>query len=272
MKLLVAGADRVDAGKTTFSIGLVDELGGTGFKPRGGNDYWFDHDDYLAAIEDGRLFGKDARRLAAASDAPVEPEEINPIHRLWLPTPRQPGILGQAHRQFIVDRVRNPETGTDHYVVNGTTEVPESAREDLPLHDAVVVEELDQFNDVMACCHTSVLEQFAERVRRADRAVVESYGDIANPVAGVGVDAVAVVEPTRVRFYDGERYQQACEAVGRSACGGQLEKRVTDVVEPLEPRVTMDLPALTRSERTEPERVRSAYGHAYDAGIALALE
>ncbi|MEF8791499.1 MAG: ATPase, partial [Haloarculaceae archaeon] len=65
MRLLVAGADRVDAGKTTFSTGLVHETGATGYKPRAGNDYWFDHDDYRRAVDAGRLYGKDARRLAA---------------------------------------------------------------------------------------------------------------------------------------------------------------------------------------------------------------
>ena len=51
MDLLVAGADRVDAD----------------------NDYWFDHDDYRDATERGRLFGKDARNLAAASSSSTGP-------------------------------------------------------------------------------------------------------------------------------------------------------------------------------------------------------
>ncbi len=40
MKLLVAGGDRVDAGKTTFSTGLLARTDAVGFKPRAGNDYW----------------------------------------------------------------------------------------------------------------------------------------------------------------------------------------------------------------------------------------
>lgn len=46
MTLLVAGSERVDAGKTTFALGLIASLDGVGFKPRAGNDYWFHHDDY----------------------------------------------------------------------------------------------------------------------------------------------------------------------------------------------------------------------------------
>jgi len=51
MRLLVAGADRVDAGKTTFATGLVAETGAVGFKPRAGNDYWFHHEDVRAALD-----------------------------------------------------------------------------------------------------------------------------------------------------------------------------------------------------------------------------
>lgn len=40
-------------------------------------------------------------------------------------------------------------------------------------------------------------------------AVVESYGDVARPLADLEPDAVAVVGPTLARLYDGER----CESV-----------------------------------------------------------
>ncbi|MFW6376466.1 MAG: hypothetical protein ACOC0F_00675 [archaeon] len=95
MKLLVAGADRVDAGKTTFSTGLLERIGGVGYTPRAGNDYCFDQDDYRHAVDRGSLYGKDAKRLAAASGVAVTPEEINPIHRLWRPSP---GSGREAHR------------------------------------------------------------------------------------------------------------------------------------------------------------------------------
>ena len=56
MKLLVAGDARVDAGKTTFAAGLLAAIdGAVGFKPRAGNDYWYDHDDAAAALDSGRL-------------------------------------------------------------------------------------------------------------------------------------------------------------------------------------------------------------------------
>jgi len=129
--VLVAGADRVDAGKTTFSTGLIERLDAVGYKPRAGNDYWFDHDDYRRAVADGRLYGTDAQRLTAAGTADLAPEEINPVHRLWRPSPGPGnGLLGQAHREFVFDRVGGA------YVVNDGADVPASAVEALPLADA----------------------------------------------------------------------------------------------------------------------------------------
>ena len=219
MRILVAGGDRVDAGKTTFTTGLLDRLDAVGFKPRAGNDYWFDHDDYRRAVESGRLYGKDAKRLAdASSAAPVvelafgdesmsgdnfAPEDLNPVHRLWRPSPGpDTGLVGAAHRQFVLDRVGQS------FVVNASAEVPESAREHLPLDDAPTVSSVEELNEVTRRLHLPMLDGFADRIRRvetetgAGAAVVESYGDVAVPIRDLSFDAVAVVEPGRMRAYD----------------------------------------------------------------------
>jgi predicted P-loop ATPase/GTPase len=273
MNLLVAGSARVDAGKTTFSVGLLDHINGIGFKPRAGNDYWFDHDDYRSAIEQNRLFGKDARRLAAASTIDTSPECLNPIHRLWRPAPGDKGLLGSEDRSFVVDRVgteREDEETT--YVVNGTVDLPESVRMQLPLESAIEVDSLPAFNDVMARVHVPALERIGERIKATDRAVVESYGDIARPLTDLEPDAVAVVEPRRARIYDGNRYATTCETASGSAREGQLEIRVDRVLGLIEPRATVELPALESETRTRPERVANAYAPAYEALLATAFE
>jgi len=267
MRLLVTGGARVDAGKTTFSVGLLERTGAVGFKPRAGNDYWFDHDDYGRAVEQGRLFGKDAKRLADASAADVAPEDVNPVHRLWRPSPGGgSGILGQDDREFVVDRVG------DGYVVNGTVEVPESARERLPLADAPRVERLDEFNRLMSERHLPAQRALLEDVAAADRAVVESYADVARPLREVDPDAVAVVEPGRVRVYDGRRYRKGCEVASGGHGTGQLEERVPAVTDLVEPAATLPLPALPEGERSDPAAVADAYGDAYDRLLATAVE
>ncbi|WP_458206464.1 ATPase [Haladaptatus sp. NG-SE-30] len=260
MTILVAGSDRVDAGKTTFTVGLLSHLSAVGFKPRAGNDLWFDHDDAINAISEGRLYGKDATRLADASAGEYAPEDVNPVHRLWWPAPRKgQGLLGQKHREFLVDRVG------ETFVVNGTVEQPTVVRENLPLDDAVEVESLSELNDQTERRYLPHFRALAERIRDEDRAVVESYSDIARPIQGVEFETVAVVEPRRVRVYDGTRYEKACEVADSSARDGTLEKRVEDVVSLLDPAETQTLEPLTKTERNDPEKIAAAYESAYDA-------
>lgn len=278
---LVAGGDPVDAGKTTFSVGLLAWLAerrgdAVGIKPRAGNDHWFDHDDYRATAGSGRLYGKDARRLAAASTrslasgrATVTPESINPIHRLWRPTPGRTGLLGDSGRTFLCDRVTTPDGS--RFVVNEAAAsaglVPDDVTERLPLGDATRVDDVPAFNEVMADRHVRALERLADRVaRRPDGVpvVVESYANVALPL-DVDVDAVAVVEPGRVRTYAGDRYLKARAVAAGSPREGRLEEHTDAVTEPLEPLATTTLPALDGETRADPGRIAKAYAPAYEA-------
>jgi predicted P-loop ATPase/GTPase len=266
MNVLVVGADRVDAGKTTFSTGLLDRIGGVGFKPRAGNDYWFDHDDCRRALSDGRLFGTDARRLAAASATSPRPETINPVHRLWRPVRGSAdGLVGREDRSFVVDRVG------DEFVVNGVATAPDRVRAALPLADAPAVESVDELNALTRERYFPAFEALAETIRATDRAVVESYGDVATPLPNAPADAVAVVEPGRARVYRGDRWLTACEVAAGSAGTdpglGRLEQRVSDVEVHVTPVAAVDLPPLLAGDRADPSAVNDAYEVAYDAVI-----
>lgn len=267
MRLLVVGATTVDAGKTTFTTGLMDRVGAHGFKPRAGNDYWFDHDDFLAAAPEGRLYGKDARRLAAASVGDPRPEAINPLHRLWQPSPGAgTGILGRKDREFVVDRVG------DEWIVNGTATVPPEAREFLPLSSATVVDSLRELNTAMDARHLPALRNVAEEIRSRDPVVIESYGDVARPIRDLAVDAVAVVEPGRMRAYPGDRFGTACDVASGSGVRqpeGRLETVVPDVIELLEAKRTVALPALASAAQSDPAAVADAYAEAYDALLSV---
>ena len=286
---LVAGGARVDAGKTTFSAGLVAHLAeragdAVGVKPRAGNDFWFDHDDYRVATDAGRLYGKDARTLAAAntralaavddaapSPSAVTPESINPVHRLWRPTPGRTGMLGDADRTFLCDRVTT-DAGT-RCVVNGAAEdaglLPEELTERLPLADAIRVRDVPEFNEVMAESHLPAIERLAERVSRTPvPRVVESYADIAGTLprdGPVAPDAVAVVDPGRARIYAGDRYAKARAVAAGSPREGTREEHVDAVTEMIEPLATEPLPALSGDVRGSPDRVAAAYEPAYAA-------
>ena len=274
MKLLVAGDARVDAGKTTFAAGLLAALdGAVGFKPRAGNDYWYDHDDATAALSDGRLYGKDVATLAAAGDTDRPEEQLNPVHRLWRPTPDRTGMLGETGRTFLVDRVTTPDGPS--FVVNGVAEreglLPEDIAASLPLAAATRVDGVDQFNDVMAERYLPAFERVTDRIAATTPGVVESYADIALPVDGIDFDAVAVVAPTRLRLYDGSRYLKADEVASGSSREGQLEERVNRVIEMIEPVSTHTLQPLSSDERVDPTRVADAYADVYEALLDVAL-
>jgi len=273
MKLLVAGDARVDAGKTTFAAGLLAALdGAVGFKPRAGNDYWYDHDDAAAALSGGRLYGKDVATLAAAGDTDRPEEQLNPVHRLWRPTPDRTGMLGEAGRTFLVDRVTTPEGPS--FVINGVAEdvglLPDHVADALPLESATRVESVAAFNDVMAERYLPAFERVTDRIADTSPAVVESYADIALPVEEIDFDAVAVVAPTRVRLYAGSRYLKAYEVASGSNREGQLEERVNRVIEMIEPVSTHTLQPLGDDER-DPPSVADAYADVYDALLDVAL-
>ncbi|WP_455449605.1 ATPase [Natrinema thermotolerans] len=268
MILLVVGADRVDAGKTTFSAGLLERTGAVGYKPRAGNDFWFDHDDCRRALAGGRLYGKDAARLSAADDRERPPERLNPVHRLWRPAPGGgTGLLGRSDREFVVDRIgRKPDDPL--FVRNATADVPDRVADALPLSDAVAVETVAEYNALAEREYVPAFERLAAEIESTEVAVVESYSDIALPLDSLepaSIAAVAAVEPGRARIYPGERYCRACEVASSSPRDGAVEKRVPDVLEYLDPLERVRLPALGGDERDDSARIARAYADAYDA-------
>ncbi|SIR59986.1 ATPase [Natronorubrum thiooxidans] len=270
MILLVVGADRVDAGKTTFSVGLLERTGAAGYKPRAGNDFWFDHDDCQRALSDGRLYGKDATRLATAEDCGRRPEELNPVHRLWRPTPDDgTGLLGKSDREFLVDRIGRLDDDTaPTYVRNATADIPDAVADALPLEDAIPVETVDECNELAEQRYVPAFEELATEIESSTVAVVESYSDIAQPLQSLdpaAISAVAAVEPGRASIYPGDRYCRAAEIASSSPKDGTLEKRVPDVLDYLEPLERVHLPALGSAERADSARIARAYDAAYDA-------
>lgn len=273
MNLLVVGADRVDAGKTTFSVGLLERTGAVGYKPRAGNDFWFDHDDCQRALADGRLYGKDAARLSAADGRGRPPEALNPVHRLWRPSPDgDSGLLGRRDREFVVDRIgRDPDDAL--FVRNVTAEIPDAIADALPLSDAVPVETVAEFNDLAEQEYVPAFERLATEIEDTDVAVVESYSDIALPLSSLDpaqIAAVAAVEPGQVRVYNGDRYCRACDIASSSPRDGTIEKRVPDVLDYLDPLERVTLPPLGADERNDPAQVARAYADAYDALLEAA--
>ncbi len=260
LTVLVAGGRNVDAGKTTVATGLVHALDAVGVKPRAGNDFWYDYDAVSRELEAGRLVGSDARRLAAASTGSVEPEAINPLHRLWRPLDRGAGsVFGREGSEFLVDRVGS------EYVVNAATDLPAEVEAGLPLAEAIRVGSLEEMNAVMADHHQPAVERVRPIVEGQDRVVIESYSDVARPLRDVAIDVVAVVGAGTLRLFEGERYCRAASVVSGGPDLGQLEERVEDVVDLLDPLGRFDLEPLGSAVRSDPSAVAAAYADVFDA-------
>ncbi len=265
MHVLVVGARELRAGKTTFSLGLTAHADAVGFKPRSGNDCWLHRDRFERAVSEGRLYGKDAALLADASPGERRPEDGNAVHRLWQPAPGPgSGMLGQDDSVFVADRVGGS------LVVNDTVALPPLVREHLPVEEAVRVGSLRELNEVTERRHVPTLLALSRRVADHEQAVVESYADVARPLPEFEPDAVAVVEPTRVRVHDGPRFLRACEVATGSPRESRLEERVGSVVDLADPERTCGLAPLTDDERTDPATVARAYEDAYEAVESVA--
>lgn len=258
--LLVAGARNVDAGKTTFATGLVQALDAVGLKPRAGNDYWYDYDTVAATLRDGRLVGKDAKRLAAASPEPLDAETVNPLHRLWRPIDQGSGaIFGREGSEFLVDRVG------DQYVVNGRTDIPAGIQNGLALDEAPRVETLAEMNELMREAHQPTLQNLRPIIEDRDRVVIESYSDVARPIQDLDIDAVGVVGAGTLRVYDGDRYCRAASVTSGTPAMGKLEERVGDVVDLIDPVESRTLKPLPADRRSDPAAVADAYAEPIDA-------
>lgn len=273
MNVLVVGVDAVDAGKTTFSVGLVARTGAAAFKPRAGNDYWFDHDHCRSVLASGRIYGHDAMRLSDARPDSIRPEAFNPVHRLWRPSPdSSSGLLGRQDRTFLLDRVGDPSEEAQ-YVINDHATLPDRVQEALPLEGAKRVTTTAELNEVMESLHLPALSSVADRIQAQPVTVIESYGDVASPLRAMpspGETVVAAVEPRRVRLYPGSRYLQVREVLGTDPVHGQLETPVHEVLDEVSPTRTVSLPPLTATQRSDPQRIASAYESAYTAVLKAA--
>ncbi len=294
-RFLVAGGARVDAGKTTVTVGFLSYLrhrgvDPLGVKPRAGNDFWYDHDAVRRAFNDGALYGKDVERLAAASGTGLDlsPDsgtrettpnstgrsprrtcvtDINPVHRLWRPTPGKTGLLGEQDRTFMIDRVSTREG--PNYVINASAEqqgyIPAPAYEALSLEDATRVRSIEALNEVTAELYLDAFRRLSTRLETLSRPlVIESYADVAVPLK-IPVDAVAVVDPTRVRVYEGPRFLEARERVAGSPRQGSLESHTDAVTDVLDPDAIHRVEPLAEAQRKTPSAVANSYTTVYDS-------
>ena len=251
-QILIVGLKEKDAGKTSLALALLAYLKGKGFnacgfKPRAGNSVWYDYDVVHEALSQGRLYGKDAKLLKAASafgpDAGAIMEEfINPIHRLWA----EPQLIDPITQipDFILDRVTLwfKEGVRNLVVVNEALPVEykcnDALFENLRAKASSIyhVRDLNTLNTLTEEYYDLAVELVYKEVNKQyDCLVIESYSDIALPWKGLkDLNVVFGVKPGQVSVYDPEKYLAAVQLSASTYSQEELAtSRIRDLVKPI---------------------------------------
>ncbi len=257
--ILVVGTRDLDSGKTTVARALLRLYGRVargccGFKPKAGNNLWYDYDVVSKALSQGRLFGKDAQLLKESSCTPLVEEQINPIHRLH-PIPRPPGTASTASGLFIVDRV---STWKDRHhqlaVVNKNSEIPREMTPQIDLFlsrcdDVRYVRNVEELNQIASTKYEEALASAYRYVRgMCDTIIYESFSNVAVPWMGMDTpDAVLAVGPGRILLFDPDRYFEAVRMLS-----GMLRETSTEkILELLTPLKKIEVPPLSKEIRIQ---------------------
>lgn len=249
--LLVVGLKEWEAGKTTVAQALLlslHDLGvnAAGFKPKAGNTLWYDYDVVYESLNQGRLYGKDSKRLREASCTDLPEELISPIHRLWATPPHHLKQNLTTLPYFIVDRVTLWQEKSEEIAVVNDTLPFSYGREHLVnnLYQAMTevrhVSNVKELNEVITGYYPRAVEQAYKRISSQHEAVVcESYADIALPWKGLkNLDLVLAVQPGYVQAYSPEKYLSAVSLSAKR----KREQRTQEVLDLLNPIKTVKFP------------------------------
>lgn len=244
------------AGKTTASLGLyrwLEELGKTyPFKPLAANDYWYDHGIISEGLEEGRVYGKDAKLL---SDLVEEKEEsVNPVHRIWAPESiagSGAGIGGQ-NNSIILDRIADVDKTT--LAVNSEVTVPGKLQSIFKKAD-----EVNQFSDsseldaLTKNTHLPAIKNRLENIPETEFLILESYSDVSMPIS-MEFDVVLTVEPGRALISEGKRFSEAYSLIADKWGVYGREIGTRKVLKSLDPKIISLSPSPLKNG-TEPKYI-----------------
>lgn len=246
MNFLCVGIKEVDAGKTTFALALMNYLKEEGekvcgFKPRGGNDIWYDWPIVKESLEKGTLYGKDAKLLTRGANGQLPITLVNPGHRLWLPSYE---FVRGGMPKFLFDRITIEDETIA--IINKKVEAPiESTHFQKFFSESRVqyvssrsdLREITRlYNKADAWAHSQLSQQF-------DSIVYESYANIGLPWQGISsLDYVFAVKPFHIAIYDGKRYLKAIEVLSTFP----EEENVTRIIENLDPIQQIKVPPFSK--------------------------
>ena len=259
MRVLLAGMNSFDSGKTQFAIRLSKLLSNEFqsieyFKPLSGHNYWYHHDHTRTCMQKGILASLDTMRVREFLKPKSPLDLANPVHSLFVPMrlekPMQnlTNTLGLAGASSILtlERFSRPEDSRIETTVLVAQKLVEEERLIIKQEEVGMLtrgaailsvsnlEEVQEFERLNFERHVS--ESFAEVEKSAEVVIIEGFNDAAWPWDGLeNVDAVLLVSPAHIFSYDPERFRKAAYLMNR----GNLPirevtfGRISDLLKPL---------------------------------------
>lgn len=217
--ILIVGFKEVNSGKTTVALALLRYLrengvNACGFKPKAGNNVWYDFDIIYESLMQGRLYGKDAKLMRGESQTELPEEVISPIHRLWSMPPVDYETAFPEIPYFIIDRITFCRNHYEHYIIINKTLPFEHGVECFinrlcqRAARVIYITGLKDLNEISNLYEEAIESAYKTISQRYDFIVYESYSDNALPWNGIEgkVDLVLAIEPGRIYLYDPSKY------------------------------------------------------------------
>ncbi|MHA1769820.1 MAG: hypothetical protein ACTSV3_08250 [Candidatus Thorarchaeota archaeon] len=247
-RILIAGMNPFDSGKTQLAASIAENLLETGdrveyFKPVSGHNYWLRYDHTKKCMESGLLASKDASTVRSIMNPKSELALSNPVHSLFVPAALERPLknitntLGLAgwSSVLVLERFSKPVgSGIDTTVLVAdelmdSEKVIISHEEVGRLTRGASIVSVRSFEDVQRFEY----EHFEEHVSKsfkiveslADTVIIEGFNDSPWPWDGLEtVDSVLVVGPGHVFVYNPEKFRKATYLMSR---GGLPIREVT---------------------------------------------
>jgi predicted P-loop ATPase/GTPase len=258
-RILIAGMNPFDSGKTELSIRLVKALTTAGnaveyFKPISGHNYWLHHQHTQTCLERGMLVSKDATRVRQAYESGSSLLLSNPVHALYTPASLDKPLkmitntlaLAGWSSVLVMERFSRPTNGSidttmlvaDNLVEN--EEVILTHEEVGKLSHGASIVQVDSLEEVQEFERQNFERHVTDSLRRVERdrdvVVIEGFNDAAWPFDGLEkVDTLLVTGPGHVYIYNPDKFRQAAYMMNR----GNLPirevtfGRVADLLRPL---------------------------------------
>lgn len=276
--VFVFGLFEDSPGKTTFSCGLLHKLQQIGLNPvplkaRAGHNYWYQYNDLIPCLKEGRLYCSDIIKLKQASRAEEPYETLNPIDTLITPLDAMYYIKNKNSRTLYLSHkdIFN-KLAVERYTVIRKNKplhtflikeapshlIPEETIEKITVKadKTIKIENLEDWTRFYQQNAVEAINSCTDSLKHHPVMVSEGFCDIIYPAPRMDHDVVVAVAPGVVLLYDSKRFMKAAQY---HTFEGKKEFKASEVIQYLKPVKMYRIPVLTQLELCELDKIAEAY-------------